>query len=141
MLIRMSKDNKPWVSASDIGRAEYCPHYLEHKFKGSNVSLAAQGARKKGDSSHNAFNRQAEDKRCFIASHLFGADDRRTIRLRRYRDQSLKTHFAGRIFIAIYYKLSPVLVTISRKIPVLDRLLMTVVNRLLRIIDKEYRDV
>jgi hypothetical protein len=137
----MSKQNKPWVSASDIGRAEYCSHYLEHKYKGSKVSLSAQTARAKGNTSHEAFNRQAEDKRCFIASHLYGPEDRRTIQLRRYRDQTLRKYFAGRVFIAVYYKLSPTLVTISRKLPVLDELLMKVVNKLLRILDKEHHNV
>jgi len=103
-----------WVSASDAGRAEYCPHYLELEEKGANPSKRAVNARIKGEIGHDRLNELSEDKRCFIASHLYGIDDNRTQLLRDFRDSHLLNHIAGRMVISIYYRLSPLLVTWAR---------------------------
>ncbi len=137
----MSREIDPWISASDIGRAQYCPHYLEHKFNGESVSASAQKARIKGDLAHDELNIDAQDKRCYITSHLYGIDDPRTILLRNYRDNSLKNHFIGRLFITSYYSLSPYLVDASRRTPKLERLLRKLVTRVTHFIAKWQDDV
>lgn len=119
-----------WVSASDVGRAAYCPHYLELKKQGAKPSKQAIAARAQGEVSHDALNRQAEDKRCFIASHLYGIDDARTNILRNYRDEKLANKYLGELFIQTYYVLSPALVSISRRIPFLDRILKQIVDHI-----------
>lgn len=124
-----SAKNK-WVSASDVGRASYCPHYLELKNRGTKPSEKSVAARAKGEINHEALNRQAEDRRCFIATHLYGIDDQKTDLLRSYRDQKLALHFPGKLFIQIYYALSPSLISLSRQTPALDRLLRYVVDRI-----------
>ncbi|WP_152456524.1 CFI-box-CTERM domain-containing protein [Microbulbifer sp. THAF38] len=120
---------KKWVSASDVGRASYCPHYLELKEKGAKPSQQSLEARAKGETSHEALNRQAEDQRCFVATHLYGINHPNTCLLRVYRDQQLASHFRGRVFIRIYYALSPLLVIASRKFPMFSRVMRYFVDR------------
>lgn len=49
------------------------------------------------------------DKRCYIATAVFGAYSSETILLRKWRDDKLSKSFLGRIFIKLYYKFSPLL--------------------------------
>ena len=119
-----------WVSASDVGRAAYCPHYLELKKRGAKPSKQAIAARAQGEVSHDALKRQAEDKRCFIASHLYGIDGARKNLLRNYRDEKLANKYLGDVFIQTYYVLSPVLVFISRRLPFLDKILKKIVDHI-----------
>lgn len=116
-------NNKPkgstYVSASDAGRAAFCPHYLELQYKGVAVSTAANVARQKGNAAHDALNKQVEDKRCFIASYLYGVDDRRTVRLRKFRDGYLTNCWSGRMFISVYYRLSPLIIWLAIRIRII----------------------
>ena len=124
----MTKKKSEWVSASKIGRASYCPHYLELENKGAAVSKQAQQARIKGDIEHDKINKQAEDKRCYVASHLYGINDPRTQMLREFRDDHLLKSRMGRVFIAVYYGLSPFAVTLARKNKPIDTGLSKVVG-------------
>ncbi len=48
---------------------------------------------------------------CYIATAVYGSYDCPQVwALRRYRDEKLASHFYGRIFIYVYYSVSPVLV-------------------------------
>lgn len=134
--IMRNKTNKNWVSASDVGRAAYCPHYLELKNKGASPSKEAVILRAKGEEKHDELNRQAEDPRCYIATYLYGPEDSRTNLLRSFRDRQLAHYKLGRIFIQIYYLVSPSLVLVAKKIPfvraVSKSLVDSVVNKLQR---------
>lgn len=110
----MKKKPSNWVSASDVGRAAFCPHYLELKNKGASVNKQAEFARKQGDIKHDAFNQDAEDKRCYIASYLYGIDDPRTNSLRQFRDNWLLKFWPGKYLVNLYYALSPHLINCSR---------------------------
>ena len=133
------KSNK-WVSTSDVGRASYCPHYLELKRSGARPSQQAILAREKGEIKHEALNRQAEDKRCYVASHLYGIDDQRTGILRSYRDRSLANHLIGRVFIRLYYSMSPSLVVISIKVPAISKALRSIVDLIVARLQEEQND-
>lgn len=133
----LKSDKEKWVSASDIGRAAFCPHYLELKYRGLKPSDTACHARDRGKQKHEEFARRAEDKRCYIASHLYGIDDRRTILLRQYRDRHLNSRFIGRAIIQFYYLISPGLVYLSLKSVHIERLLQYTVGRLVRRIGEE----
>lgn len=47
------------------------------------------------------------DRRCFIATAVYGPDAPETVALRAWRDATLRTHGLGRAFIRGYYALSP----------------------------------
>jgi len=109
--------NNEWVSASDVGRAAFCGHFLELKYSGHKVSKEAEQNMIKGDIAHQELNKLAEDKRCFVASHLYGIDNIKTEQLRQYRDSALLKTKLGRIVVTVYYRLSPYLVEWARRSP------------------------
>jgi hypothetical protein len=118
-----------FVSASEVGRAAYCPRYLEHKAKGAEVGKHAIARRKAGEIGHDEFNRaSAEDRRCYIASHLYGNYDPRTDSLREFRDRYLQGSYIGRRFIACYYRHSPALVSLCERSRVINALVSVPVN-------------
>ena len=120
-----------WISASDVGRTEFCPNYVYLKYKGAAVSREAAAARRQGDIAHDKLNQQAaQDKRCYVATYLYGVDDPRTNALRRFRDQVLMGYPGGAWLIRIYYVLSPVVIDLSRRSPGLHRLIDYLVTRL-----------
>ena len=61
----------------------------------------------------------APDKRCFVASAVYGIDAPQTSQLRAFRDRVLKPRRAGRLVIATYYALSPFLVRLLLRAPCL----------------------
>lgn len=130
----MTNNKSDWVSASDAGRASYCPHYLQLNQSGARVSDEARRARARGEKSHEILNDRAEDTRCFIATHLYGPYDERTVMLRKYRDKVLKKTMFGRMFIILYYQLSPALVRISMKSPVVSKSMSVLVNSITKFI-------
>lgn len=137
----MSNSRKSkWVSASDVGRASYCPHYLELKERGTKPSQQSIEAMAKGEVSHEALNRQAEDRRCFVATHLYGSDHPNTCLLREYRDQKLASHTIGRVFITVYYAISPYLVIAARKLPLISRFMRYFVDWNIRRIQERRGD-
>ena len=129
-----------WVSASDVGRASYCPHYLELKEKRTKPSQESIEARAKGEVSHEELNLQAEDRRCFVATHLYGSDHPNTCLLREYRDQRLASHTTGRVFITGYYAISPYLVIAARKLPLISRFMRYFVDWNIRRIQERHGD-
>lgn len=124
-----NRDLEGWVSASDIGRAEFCPKYLEHRQRGVRVGKHAIAKRKIGEMGHEDLNKSVSDSRCFIASHLYGATDERTECLRVFRDEKLLGNLPGRTLIRVYYAISPWLVALCRAFPVLDGLLKPLIDR------------
>lgn len=137
-----NKKNSNWVSASDVGRAAYCPHYLELRDKGTKVSKSSERARVRGDVAHDEFNKLAEDKRCYVASHLYGIDDERTETLRRFRDDNLVNlpGNTGKILISVYYRLSPVFIQAARALPGVDLCLRKTVDHIVRMIKRRNAD-
>lgn len=132
------KDKRAWVSASKVGRAEFCPHYLELEQQRVKVSQKAIAARKVGEKKHDTINKRAEDKRCYVASHLYGVDDERTVLLRCYRDTHLKYSLPGQLFIKVYYRLSPWLVLLARRVPFINKQIAKVVGRFVeKLVQKE----
>ena len=63
----------------------------------------------------------AIDKRCFIASRVFGIDAPETVFLRAWRDAVLQRSCVGRLLVAAYYAVSPWLVQAMDAAPVLAR--------------------
>ena len=62
---------------------------------------------------------RASDRRCFVATSLYGLDDPRTEALRAFRDRSLMPSAAGRALVSAYYRTSPALVSVLDRAPAL----------------------
>lgn len=123
--------NSDWISASDVGRAAYCPRSVALKYAGAKPSARAMDARKRGDLKHEEFNRQAtKDRRCYVASYLYGVDDPRTEILRQFRDRHIKRVPGGHYLIQCYYRVSPMVIGLSERIPIAGRIIRKVVDRL-----------
>lgn len=126
-----SKRNSEWISASDVGRSEFCPNSVALKYASAKPSQRALAAQDRGNLKHEQFNRQINtDKRCYVASYLYGVEDPRTETLRQFRDNTLQCSPGGRILIAFYYWLSPVVIKLSKRASWIDRLLRRIVDRL-----------
>lgn len=55
------------------------------------------------------------DKRCYVATAIFGAYSSETILLRQWRDDKLSKSFLGRRLIELYYIISPLLLRVLPK--------------------------
>jgi len=104
------------VNASDCGKVAYCAqsYALSKKHKVTDKYIIKR--QKQGNQGHaeltNAALAMSKDRRCFIATYAFGEDDTITCDLRLFRDERLKTHLMGRVFISMYYALSPRLISL-----------------------------
>ncbi|MHD0644302.1 CFI-box-CTERM domain-containing protein [Pseudomonas aeruginosa] len=101
------------VSASDVGKAAFCPHALSLQKRGGKLSDEAtlrmyNGTRKHAELSHEMT--AGADRRCFIASHAFGEDHEVTDHFRAWRDEVLVPTWWGRSLMKGYYAASPFLV-------------------------------
>lgn len=108
------------VSATELAKMGKCERqvYLDHQH-GENTSLTEKFI-KRGNQEHEEFNRRlsGKDKRCFIATAVFGIDAIETNILRQFRDEHLMPYKYGQIFTAFYYKISPYVVSIIEKYPI-----------------------
>jgi len=97
---------------------------------GDRATPGQRAARTEGDRQHAQFDRKvrahhnrkrerpsAGDRRCFIATAVYGIDDPRTQALRRYRDARLAGTVPGRAFIWFYYALSPAVAWLLERWP------------------------
>lgn len=75
---------------------------------------------------------QVMDRRCYIASHVYGEDAPETESLRRWRDEVLRTTLLGRLTIAIYYRTSPALVRLFGPSHHLTSFIRLGLNKLIR---------
>jgi len=107
---------KRLVSASEIASLFHCEQkiVLERQHGERHTPEQVQ-AQRHGIRVHDAIDRQARAVHnaprprtgCFIASHVYGADDPRTWELRRFRDRALMPSALGRWLVRQYYRHSP----------------------------------
>ena len=125
------KKKSSWVSASDVGRTVFCPHSVALKHQGAKPSQQAIVARQRGEQRHEVLNQKArEDKRCYVASYLYGVDDPRTNMLRKFRDQSITKWPGGRFLVRAYYRVSPTVIQLSEMSPWVKACVHYLVNHL-----------
>lgn len=97
------------VSATELAKMGKCEKqvYLDYHV-GENAALTKE-FRERGNAQHEQFHRRVsgQDKRCFIATAVFGAEAAETCRLREYRDRYLMPYVLGRGLVLLYYRLSP----------------------------------
>lgn len=69
------------------------------------------------------------DKRCFIASQVYGDDAPQTDSLRAWRDRSLMPSMAGRALVHLYYATSPALAAALRRSALATRVVRALLDR------------
>lgn len=75
--------------------------------------------------------RAAVDRRCFIASAVYGIDAPETHALRAWRDRVLMPSPLGRAFVRSYYFVSPYLVPLLKRSALTTALIRRTLNRIL----------
>ncbi len=74
-----------------------------------------------------------DDGACFIATAVYGDYHApEVIALRRFRDETLQPSFPGRVFIAIYYRVSPPIAIFLSRRPLLAAAIRPLLNALAR---------
>lgn len=81
--------------------------------------------------------RQVIDKRCFIASQVYGVDAPETNWLRTWRDRVLAPRAAGRTAIAVYYLVGPVMIPVLARSQLLTHLVRAVLSRVIRLLGRQ----
>jgi len=133
---------RKYVSATELATLGKCERLavLEARY-GSRPSVRTRQARQRGDREHLRHHREAlafgrtpatPDRRCFIASAVYGPDAWQTNYLRTWRDRHLMPTWWGRLMIGAYYALSPALVRRLPHWPRLRRLVQAMLDRGIR---------
>ncbi|AXA91354.1 CFI-box-CTERM domain-containing protein [Massilia sp. YMA4] len=110
-----------YTSASELTEQAFCEKKMLFAVRlGRRESRLRRQAQAVGDRAHEAFHRDAMSSEprlsgaagkpwCFIASEVFGTNASETRLLRAFRDRVLRRYAAGRAFVRLYYRHSPVI--------------------------------
>jgi hypothetical protein len=121
--------SKSRIRASDLGKLAYCERKVHlDALYGDKAPEPVRQLRDAGTAAHARFETEGQDRRCFIASCVYGIDAPQTNTLRSFRDRTLLPTSIGRYLVAIYYAVSP------RLVPVLDRF-PTIANAVRKVLD------
>jgi len=106
------KSRQGTVSASELAEMGFCEkRVLLAHLQGNQQTPAQREARARGDAAHLQYFDEGvasvADRRCFVATCVFGADAPETRVLRAYRDAVLSRRRLGRCMVKAYYQLSP----------------------------------
>ena len=132
------RSHKDRMAITDVVAIVYCERQavLDRQL-GRRRTAAAERMAIEGQQRHKSFEgkgRQQQDRRCFVATAIYGADAPETQALRAWRDQRLMPSAAGRVLVAIYYRLSPLALALIAPLPGARTLIR-------RLLDQFYRRV
>lgn len=122
---RSEQDYLPATALASLG---FCEVKILNEGRYGRQSTAEQAeSAKAGIQEHDRFHqvvselhnqpKPPQDRRCFIATAMWGADDPRTQQLRDWRDRVLLTHRFGRCAAGVYYAINPSLVRLIERWP------------------------
>ena len=137
------KKKKGYLSATTIAQRSFCEKQMVlDKLHGKQETDIQKQRRERGDEEHLRHHLAAKrfgrpnDSRCFIASELYGNTDDRTEKLRQFRDTRLLKTFPGRLFTSIYYDISPGVVSVMRRFPLMKRPIKFIVDLVVKRVDR-----
>lgn len=120
---RCRKGRQRAVSASELAEMGFCEKriLLAHQH-GEQQTAVQRRARTRGNAAHQRYFDQgmasATDRRCFVATCVFGPDAAETQVLRAYRDAVLLQSRFGNWAVQVYYRLSPGACRLLERCPV-----------------------
>lgn len=132
------------LAVTELAKMGYCETLLVLNKKHNNAHKAYrdEAAIHRGNNEHDEFDARVKrehqpygpvtDKRCFIATSVYGQEAIETERLRQWRDHSLSHKVGGVWFIETYYRLSPYVARLLDQHEPLRALVRTMLNALLR---------
>lgn len=130
--------SKTKITISEVVDSIYCERSVRLDATIGKGEKPAELARRAayGTAQHLRFEREASDKRCFVATCIYGADAPETVLLRQYRDQHLLPSLAGTLAVRGYYVVSPFVVRGITACPRLGALIKPCIDRLVRQIER-----
>lgn len=130
--------SKKYTSLTEIVSVCYCEQktVFDIQFGKQKTARTKQYAIE-GEKAHKAFERRGRvtgspDSRCFIATAVYGDTANETNFLRHWRDTTLLTTGWGRVLVIAYYRLSPPLAALAKRVPVLQRIARMTLDNILR---------
>lgn len=128
-LRRRRKQRERFVSAKDLAEMGFCEkRVLLAHLRGQRMTLEQQRSAERGRRAHERYYREGlsavasvADRRCFVATCLFGDEAWQTNVLRRYRDEVLLRLWIGRWVVASYYWCAPRVCDVLTWLPWLQR--------------------
>lgn len=124
---------------SDIVSAVYCEQkMIFDRTYGIRENDDVRAWREDGITQHKHFERAArrgQDRRCFIATAVYGPEAPETRFLRAWRDRKLMPTRPGRALVRTYYLVSPLLLPLLSRHARLARLVRGALDRLVRFLE------
>lgn len=129
------------VSATDLAGLMTCETQVQLNARhGKKRAASAEVYTRRGDAEHARRHKQvmrvhakarraSADSRCFIATAVYGESAWETEQLRLWRDRCLRSSVLGRLFIALYYRLSPPLARWLQAHPMAARCVRRVLDK------------
>ena len=131
---------KKYHTITDIVGAVYCEQkVLFDRERGDARPLEVRAKAAAGTFEHLRFEveghtRAAMDRRCFIASAVYGPDAPETCFLRAWRDRVLMPAASGRLFVRGYYLLSPAVARFLSRHGLLAVAIRSLLNGIVRLL-------
>ena len=126
MLRRRRKQRESFVSAKDLAEMGFCEKrvLMAHRH-GQRMTPEQQRSAARGQRAHRQYYleglaaaaQRGVDRRCFVATCLFGDEAWQTIVLRRYRNEVLLRTQLGRLLVAAYYETAPRVCRVLTRLP------------------------
>lgn len=124
---RRYQDRGHYVSAKDLAEMGFCEkRVLLAHLHGEQTTPSQQEDVRRGLAAHQQYHEQgvaavSSDRRCFIATCVFGETAPQTQVLRVFRDEVLLPRWWGRLTVRLYYRLAPAVCAVLRRSPELLR--------------------
>lgn len=134
MAARQGRENCNTIS--DVVSTVYCEQkaVFDREY-GKNESSDVRAKREDGIIQHKRFEKQgrkAQDRRCFIATAVYGPDAVETNFLRAWRDRVLMPSIPGRLLVRLYYRTSPLLLPAMERHVGLAGVVRSILDRFVR---------
>lgn len=131
------------ISATELATLGRCERQLVLNARyGKAASRTTQAARQRGDREHLLHHIEVQryakepmatsDRRCFIATAVYGPDAWQTWALRDWRDRRLLPSPAGQILVRLYYATSPRIARLALRSTTVYRGLRFVLDRIVQ---------
>ena len=135
----MKKKAKGFISATKIAQRSFCEKQLvlDQQYGRHETDVQRQ-RRERGDEEHLRHHLESQlygsnrDNRCFIATELYGPVAKETEQLRLFRDRCLQKSYLGRIFTSAYYELSPTIVRLMKRYPLVRNFMKPIINWIIK---------
>lgn len=133
----MRKQLPGHVTATDLAKMGSCEKQIHlQQLYGERLTRYQEYRRQQGIQAHKVFYQQGQDRRCFIATAIYGANAPQVALLRNFRDKKLMPHTAGRAFVFCYYRISPPIARLLDNHKLMARLVRAILSLLVKAVSK-----